>query len=282
LALPVSRAGALLFSRGYGLAELTTRRAVEPDTPFRIASLTKIFVGALFVLLARDKLVELDAPASRWLPDLPRSAEFTLRMLLRHTAGLGEYTDKPLAAIEQDARVEYDADALVAHLARTQPLYAHEPGAAWAYSNTGYTLLGVVAERATKTPIRRLLKQRVLEPAGLKQTAWDDAEARPANRAEGYGPGGNGWVKAPAVTASFIGASGALRSTAPDLCRWYDALFGGALLNALELAQMLAPATLRNGKLPARGGSEVRYGFGLRTGTASGRSVAWHTGTTAG
>jgi len=166
-------------------------------------------------------------------------------------------------------------------MARTEPRFVHEPGAGWTYSNTGYALLGVIAERAGGAPLETLLVRHVLEPAGLRETDWDSDPEGTLGRATGYGFRNGGWVRAPRVTSSYVGASGAVRSTASDLCRWLDALFSGRVLTTEELAVMAAPAQLADGRSTLRRNGSA-YGLGLWTGSADGRRVAWHAGTTAG
>jgi D-alanyl-D-alanine carboxypeptidase len=235
----------------------------------------------LFLRLARVNALSLDDPASRWLPSFPRSDEFTPRMLLNHTSGLGEYTDRPFDALVRDAEREYSSDELVAYMAAIRPLFAHEPGTRWKYSNTGYVLLGVIAEKAGRAPLATLIEQQVLAPAGLGETAWDGDPARTQGRAIGYGFRNGGWVRAPLVSTSYVGASGAIRSTARDLCKWYHALFGGEVLTQEELSALMTPARLTSGRSTlTRSGSG--YGLGLWTGRAEGRRVVWHAGTTAG
>jgi CubicO group peptidase (beta-lactamase class C family) len=281
LSLAVSRNGAIAFARGWGLSNREQGEPVTPQTLFRIASVTKTFIGALFLVLARTDALSLDDRASRWLPGFPRSGDFTLRMLLNHTSGLGEYTRRPYDDLVRDARRDYSSDELVAYMAAIRPLFAHEPGAARTYSNTGYVLLGVIAQRAGGAPLPALIERHLVAPAGLAETAWDSDPDRAQGRAIGYGFRHGGWVRAPSVSTSYIGASGAIRSTARDLCKWCDALFGGKVLTREELSAMMTPATLTGGgSTLTRGGSG--YGLGLWTGTARGRRVAWHSGSTAG
>ena len=280
LSLAVSRNGAIVFARSWGRANIEPGEAVAQETLFRIASVTKTFIGALFLRLERAGKLSLDDPASRWLPEFPRAAEFTVRMLLNHTSGLGEYTDQPLGVLVRDGEREYKSDELVAYMAAIVPLFVHEPGAAWAYSNTGYVLLGVIAERAGASQLPTLIEQHLTTPAGLRETAWDENPDTTPRRAVGYGFRKNGWVRAPAVSASYVGVSGAIRATASDLCRGYDALFGGALLTPEEVRTMTTPATLADGSsIVTRRG--VGYGLGVRTGMADGGRVFWHSGSTA-
>jgi D-alanyl-D-alanine carboxypeptidase len=279
--LAVTYQGVSVFSGAWGYSDLERREEATPATPFRIASVTKTYIGALFLRLARTGILALDDPASRWLADFPRSDAFTLRMLLNHTAGLGEYTRRPLAVLARDAEPEYSSEALVAYLSRLEPLFVGEPGAHWSYSNTGYVLLGIVAERAVGAPLSQLLREHLLVPAGLAETDWDADHDSATGRATGYGYLRGGWVRAPFVSSSYVGASGAIRSTARDVCAWYDALFGGRVLTAAELEEMLTPATLANGQpILTRAGSG--YGLGIWTGRTGRGRVVWHTGSTAG
>jgi D-alanyl-D-alanine carboxypeptidase len=242
---------------------------------------TKTFISALFLRLARSGLLSLDDPASRLLADFPRSEDFTLRMLLNHTAGLGEYTRRPFEVLARDAQPEYSNEALVAYMSRVEPLFVGEPGRHWSYSNTGYVLLGIVAERAAGTSLPQLLREQLFMPAGLADTNWDGDHGSASGRATGYGYHRGGWVRAPFVSSPYVGASGAIRSTARDLCAWFDALFSDRLLTTAELEEMLTPATLANGQpVLTRAGSG--YGLGIWTGRTRWGRVVWHGGSTAG
>jgi CubicO group peptidase (beta-lactamase class C family) len=126
-----------------------------------------------------------------------------------------------------------------------------------------------------------LIEKHLVGPAGLLETSWDTDPDGAQERAAGYGFRRGGWVRAPRASTSYVGASGAIRSTARDLCRWYEALFGGKVLTPEELRTMMMPATLADGRSTlTRSGSG--YGLGIWTGTAGGRRVAWHAGSTAG
>lgn len=274
LSVALSRGGTLAYSRSFGVADVLSGRRAEPSTPFRIASVTKPMVGALFLLLERDGLLSLADPLARWIPGFPRASEVSLRALLAHTSGLGEYTRIPLDRLTRDAARDYSADEIVERMAATRPLFAHEPGRRWDYSNTGYVLLGVVAERATGTPFGALLKRRLFEPAGLRNTAWDHPPSAVA--ASGHVWRGRRFQPIPYVSASFVGASGAVRSTAADLCAWGDALFDSRLLREGERVKLLSPV------MPPDGRRTPAYGLGVFTGEASGRRVVWHHGSTAG
>ena len=274
LSLAVVRRGRLEFSRAFGVADVASGRAMEAGTALRTASVTKPLIGALFLVLQREGKLDLDHPLARWIPEFPRASEVTLRMLLTHTSGLGEYTRIPLEQLARDAAVDYTPEQLVARMAATRPLFIHEPGTRWAYSNTGYTLLGVVAERAGGASLAELVSERLARPLGLAATAWDDPPSREA--ATGHMFTGGRWRPIPYVSGSFVGASGAIRSTPAELCRWSDALMDGKVLSGPELVALTTPGR------PTQPRDAPPYGMGVFTGRAYGRRVIFHSGNTAG
>jgi D-alanyl-D-alanine carboxypeptidase len=285
--LAVTRSGNLLFAGAWGHSNIEQEQRATPHTRFRIASVTKTYIGSLALRLAREGTLAIDEPAARWLPEFPRSDDFTLRMLLNHTAGLGEYTRRPLDELARDAGRVYSNDELVEYMASIRPLFVDEPGAAWNYSNTGYVLFGIAAERAAGASLGDLLEWHLSTPTGLRKTAWNGDHDASVERAAGYGYDGRGllrrgrWVRAPFVSSSYVGASGALRSTAGEVGVWLDALFGGEVLTLEEMEELLSPATLTSGhSFLSRGGSS--YGLGVWSGRTERGRVLWHSGSTAG
>lgn len=277
LALAVAQNGRVAFGRAYGLADVEAKRAARLVTPFCIASVTKQMIGALFLILQRTGNVRLDDPMARWLPDFPHGREISLRMLLNHTSGLADYINVPREQLVRAAAKDYSNSEIVAHLAAMQPLLSAPPGTAWSYVNTGYVLLGVIAERATNRRLDELLAVRLFRPAGLTRTSWGPPKG---SAAQGYTSGEGGWRRIPYVSTSYIGASGAIWSTVGDLCSWQTALHSGRILRTAEMAEFLAPARLLNQPEPT--GGRTHYGLGISSGQAFGRPVYWHSGNTAG
>lgn len=287
LSVAVVRDGRTLYAKGFGLANLETGTPVTPETVFRVGSLIKQFTGALLLLLQREGLLSVDDRLSRWLPDFPRANDLTLRRMLTHTSGLGNYTDARPERLTREMRVAYAQAELVEIMKRTDPLFVFEPGEGWAYSNTAYALLGVVAEKATNQPFATLLKTRVLSPLGLSRSAFDDEAEVVPGRASGYStaptaPGG--WANAPYLSMTYPGAAGSLRSTPSDLCAWHQAVLAGRLLNPAELMEWSTPGRTNAGELPTQPGPAgaparpVEYGFGIGAATIEGRRALVHTG----
>jgi CubicO group peptidase (beta-lactamase class C family) len=185
-------------------------------------------------------------------------------------------------------RIDYDAPAMLKLMESTDPLYSSEPGTRWAYSNTAFVLLGLVIETVTGKPYAETFKRRLFEPAGLNDTAVDNAADVVPHRASGYSPhpGGEGqFDNCSFISMTVPGAAGNLRSTADDLCRWHRALFAGKIVKPESLAEMVKPARLKNGALPSMPASGpataprvIEYGFGLQVEHVADHAAIGHGG----
>lgn len=269
----VFKKGAPIYSKGLGMANLETATPVAPTSVFRIGSVTKQFTAACLLQLQEAGKVSIDDKLDKYLPDFPRGSQITLRQMLNHTSGLGNYTDTGKVEIFlQRSRTDYAPDALLEAMKGTSPTYVGEAGAQWEYSNTAFVLLGLVIEKITGKPYREAFKAQLFDRAGLTRTDVDDAAEVVAGRASGYTPDAkatSGFANDSYISMTYPGGAGALRSTSEDLCRWHEALFGGRILRPESLKVMTTPALLANGQLPTQpsgpdGKREpVRYGMGL-------------------
>ena len=278
----VRRKGRTVYSRAFGSADLEHGVALTPQSPCRIGSVTKQFTAATILLLAQDGKLGLDDSLAKYVPDFPRAGDITLRRMLSHTSGLGNYTNTATrAAFIQSSRTDYDTDALVA-LLKAGEGQRFEPGAAWAYSNTAYVLLGVIIGKVAGKPYGEVMRERLFAPLGLTHTAIDDASEVLPGRAVGYSndpKAATGFRNASFISMTVPGAAGNLRSTMGDLCAWHEALLGGKVLKAESLTAMLAPALTNTDALPKNArGTEVRYGFGLGLDDVEGRKCVAHGG----
>ncbi|MEM6850752.1 MAG: serine hydrolase domain-containing protein, partial [Pseudomonadota bacterium] len=277
----------VLRSRAFGLANLETRAPTTTDTVFRIASITKQFAGASLLLLQEDGRLSLDDPLAKFFPEFPKADEISLRDLATHMSGLGSYTNAAsMEAFMQAARTDYDADAMMEALLAAEPLFVAEPGAAWHYSNTGYMLIDFVIAKASEMSFKDFVAARICGPLGLARTAVDDAADIVRGRASGYTlapDASDGFANANYISMTYAGAAGAMRSTAPELAQWARALLGGQVLTPESFAEMLKPATTRDGaapiEIPQPGKEpetprEVAYGLGVNVGLQSERGEA--------
>jgi CubicO group peptidase (beta-lactamase class C family) len=280
-AVAVSMDGRQVFSRGYGLANLETATPVGGDAVFRIGSLTKQFTAAAVLLLVQDGRLQIDDPAAKYLPELPRDDPTTLRQLLNHTSGIADYVGRP--GFERETMVPHTTDQLVAYVTAQTPLHLFPPGTQWRYSSSNYILAGAIVERVSDMPLGRFLETRIFDPLGMTQTALDDEHDVVPHRATGYDRTAHGFSNARQISMTVPFAAGAIRSTPHDLLLWTEALSHGRVLKPAALRLMTTPARLNDGSpametLPDGGRRPVSYGMGLFVGGDPARPDLWHEG----
>jgi len=269
-AVGVVKDGALVYSHGYGMADLEHNVRITPASVFYIGSLSKQFTAMAIALLAQQGKLGLDDDIRKYLPELPEyPATITIRHLLHHTSGLTEY----IAVIERvtGRPAEPTTDRDVLEIMKGERRVTARPGERFEYSNTGYTLLGLIAERAAGVPLDVFAESQIFGPLGMRSTHFHaDTRALVRNRAYAYEPvPGGGFRLAPPVPAR-LGAGGVF-TTVDDLVRWdrnfSDAKVGGQAL----IRQMTTPGTLSNG-------APIDYGFGLELHAYRGFRVVEHGG----
>lgn len=264
VSLLVMKDGKVLREKGYGYANLEHKVPVRPDTVFQSGSIGKSFTAALILLLERDGKLRLDDPIARHLPNTPPSWEkITIRHLLTHTSGLGDPYDMI------DFRKDYSDEELLALESKVALRFS--PGEKWAYSNTGYHLLGFIANRVGGKFYGDQLRERIFEPLGMGTRVISEADIVP-NRAAGYEWKGGAlrnqsWV-APRLNST---ADGSLYLTARDLLRWDQALYGDRILDARQREASFTGAQLNDG-------SKTHYGYGWFVETTKGRRHIQHGG----
>jgi CubicO group peptidase (beta-lactamase class C family) len=258
----------VVFSKGYGIADLEFNVPADADTMFRIGSITKQFTATAILRLAEREKLDVDDPLSRFLPGYPRGDEITLRHLLTHTSGVPNYTDFGPEWVEIVAR-ELSHEEMIA-LWKDRPL-DFEPGERWNYSNSGYYLLGVVIEKASGKSYADFLHDELFEPLGLERTRYDSNGEVIANRAQGYGWEDDRHWNDRLIGMSQPGAAGALISTAGDLVRWEMALVAGKAVSPASYEEMTLPFVMN-------GGRETHYGMGLGLEPVAGLPAVSHGG----
>ncbi|HJU69434.1 MAG TPA: serine hydrolase domain-containing protein [Gemmatimonadaceae bacterium] len=253
-----------------GRAELTSGRRMTSLDRFRIGSLTKPMVATVILQLADEGRLSLDDSLARFLPGiLPEADRITLRQLLNHTSGIGDYVDDPGfvdAALANPSRV-WTPQQLIA-IANGMPR-RFTPGAAdrWDYSNTNYILLGLVAEVAGDAPIAALLLTRVFEPLGMTSTYLSNSTALVAPFAQGYADlnGISNLAVGTLVSPTVAGAAGAVVSTAGDLLRFVEALAAGDLVSPAAHAARLTTVPASRLRYPGESFDNA-YGLGVLVG----------------
>ncbi|UKD51151.1 beta-lactamase family protein [Amycolatopsis sp. FU40] len=254
-----------------GVSELDSRKPLSPTGRFRIGSTTKSFVATVTMQLVAEHRLGLDTPVERYLPGLlPRGNEITVRMLLQHTSGLYNYLRTISLASTDLEKVRYQhfsPEQLVA-IATAQPL-DFPPGSKYSYSNTNYTVLGMLIERTTGHAWGDEVAKRILRPLGMHDTTVPGDRTRiPGRHAHGYQEMNGKLVDVSELNPSVAGAAGEIISTTADLDKFVEALATGRLVPPALLGQMTTPRSAID-----------EYGLGLQTRTTPcGIPVFGHTG----
>ena len=270
-AVLVSRNGKTVFEKGYGYASIENGARVAPETRFRIGSVTKQFTAAAILRLQEEGRLSVDDHLSKFIPGYPRGGEVTLRHLLTHTSGIHSFTDKP-EFLETVTTPIKSADDFIRSF-ENDP-YDFAPGTKWSYDNSGYFLLGYIVEKVSGQPYGDFLRAHFFEPLGMKDTGVYRNADPPAHDSTGYSQDGASVRKARNWDMSRAGGAGILYSTAPDLARWNEGLFGGHVLSRASLDAAWSPVNPVSTKEPANDG----YGFGWALDTFRGLREIHHGG----
>ncbi len=252
----VASRGQIIHLETYGMANVELSVPVTDSTVFEIGSISKQFASAAAMLLVQEDRLGLDAPIHQYLSNLPSEwLGVTVRHLLTHTSGIPDYEEIRTYDVYRFRLTPEE----VIQIAHSRPM-DFEPGTGWFYSNTGYFLLSMIIERIEGHPLGHVLESRIFGPLGMTQTRMADPEAIIRHRASGY------WVnkigelinRNPTETSSTLGAGGIL-SSAHDLAKWDEALYGDQLLSAESKATMWTPTVLPNGD-----NTGYAFGWGVR------------------
>ena len=152
--------GEITYAKAFGLANVAENRAADAATRYAIGSVSKQFTSAALLLLAEQRKISLDDKVAKYLPDLTRAREVTIRELLSHTSGYEDYA--PQDYIIPDWTRATTPQAILDHWAR-KPLN-FDPGTQWQYSNTNFVLAGEIFERVSGQPLVAFLREHLLGP----------------------------------------------------------------------------------------------------------------------
>lgn len=260
----IAEQGNVLFEKSYGLANEITQQKLNTQTVFELASVSKQFTAMGIVLLAKQGKLNYDDKMSKFIPELSFYGDITIRQLLHHTSGLPDYMelfeknwDKTKFAVNQD---------IVNLMAMHKPAVLFQPNEKYEYSNTGYALLGLIIEKASKKSFPNYLKDNIFTPLKMKNTLVYRSRFAPQkidNYALGYVTDSLGRK---VLTDSFgktfytyyldgIVGDGMVNSTLGDLLLWDRALYTDQLITAADKELLFNAIKTTNG-------AETNYGFG--------------------
>jgi len=254
-----------LWSGASGVADRASGAPVRAQTPFAIASVSKLLVAALAVKLAEQGRLGLDEPVSRWFPRWPNADQITVRELLNQTSGLTDDDQAAVRAVFDRPRSVWSVGRIRRAL-RVVPEPLSDPGIKWRYSNLNYLLVGLVIERATRATVADELRRQILDPLQLRDVVLQPQQQPPAAAAHAYEKldgdrpsrdlsAGSRLRPFNSIGSALWTAAGMVAS-APSLARLGDALLRGSLLAPASRAQLLDTVA-------ADGTMYASYGLGI-------------------
>jgi len=298
LAVLVKKEGTVLFEKGYGLRRIKARAPITPHTDFRLASVTKQFTAMSVMLLERDGKLRYESTLAEIFPDFPAYGKaITIRHLLTHTSGLPDYED----LMDQEEKshgkrwspAHQIQDEEVLALLEKQTRGKFTPGTSWAYSNSGYVVLGLIVAKASGVSYPEFLKRRIFDPLHMQNTlAYQRGSKEIPHRAFGHSREQGKLILSDQSSTSATLGDGGVYSNLEDLSKWDEALGKHTLLSATKMQAALTPVKLADGREPhwpaqpdgdnLAPGKPVSYGFGWFLDSYPGHPRMWHSGTTIG
>jgi CubicO group peptidase (beta-lactamase class C family) len=261
-----------------GVANVEWQTPVDASTVFEIGSVSKQFAAASILLLAEDGKLSIDDNISKYLTNTPPSwANIKIRHLLSHTSGIRNYDGLDGFELRQHLTQAQFIQKLAG-----QPL-TFQPGESWAYSNSGYNLLGYIVENVSGKSYWDFLRERIFTPLSMTNTSHRESWLVIPHRADGY-VYSNGTYLNRDYDLTDLFAAGSIVSTMPDLAKWDAALTHNLLLKESSKQLWWAPAKLNNGQPVQRDrhGGTGSYGFAWFLNTVSGHQNIGHSGITSG
>jgi CubicO group peptidase (beta-lactamase class C family) len=281
----IAEKGIVLFKKSYGYADEETKRKLNTETVFELASVSKQFTAMSIVLLQKQGKLSYDDALQKYVPELNFYKPITIRNLLLHTSGLPDYME--LFTEHWDKSKFATNQNIVELFAKHQPKALFQPNEKFEYSNTGYALLGLIIEKVSKQSFGDYLKAAIFKPLQMNHTQVYRSRYQPEviqNYANGYVlDEKNNKVKPDTFGKEFytyyldgIVGDGMVNSTLDDLLKWDRALYSHQLVQDADKELLFSSVKTLDGR-------NTNYGFGwvISQHPKYGKSVS-HTGSWAG
>jgi CubicO group peptidase (beta-lactamase class C family) len=272
ISVAVVQDGELVWSAGFGMADLENFVPATPSTLFRLGSISKPITATAILQLSEGGKLELDAEVQKYCPAFPKKEwPITTRELLGHLGGIRHYNPDGKGDIPDDSAKHFASMEESLQIFASDPLVA-KPGTKFHYSTYGYTVLGCVLEGAASEKYVDYVKERVFEPAGMAETQADNFFAVVQHRSRWYHKDKSGVVQnAGVLDSSYKIPGGGLISSADDMARFEIAIMTNKLLKPATRDLMWTPQKVADG-------SQNGYALGWGTQKKYGLALVEHTG----
>lgn len=270
--IAIVQAGTITYLQAYGDGRIEPRTPALPSMRYSIGSISKQFTATAMLLLAEQGKLSIDDPVSRFVPNLTRGNEVTIRELLSHTSGYQDYW--PQDYVPPFMLQLVTADKILDLWAR-KPL-DFDPATQWQYSNTNFVIAGLIVEKASGEPLLQFLSEHIFTPLGMKSVMNIDQNRLNETDATGYLRYALGPPRlAPKEGKGWLFAAGELAMPAEDLAKWDIGMINQTVLRPASYAEMEKEVVLRNGL-------GTRYGLGVDVRQEFGQRVIEHGGEVSG
>ena len=274
-AVMVISSGQVVHQKGYGFADLAELKPITATTTFDLASVSKQFTTMAIMMLAERGKLSYDDTITKFFPELPEYAKsVTVKHLMTHTSGIPDYMSAFRANPSAYSK-EPTSREVIAMLSQI-PKPDFVVGSKYEYSNSGYVVLGQIAEKAAGEPLPVFMKREIFDRIGMSGTILSDQVMAPvANRAISYSAKGKTFVNADYSPLNRIYGDGNVNTSLADMFKWDQALYTDTLVKQATLAPAFEPMLLTNGQWS-------QYGFGWRLAKVKGKQAYLHGGSWAG
>ena len=247
--------GKAYYTGQAGFSDAAAEKAPDHDTMFRMYSLTKGMTQILAAVLVEQGVLDLDAPISDYVPDLPETVRpITSRQLMANKGGIRHYKSNQEWFELSQQHCDTPEDALESFL--SDPLIA-EPGTKVSYSSFGYVLLSHVLERAAGQPFKQLMQEHIWKRSGVERIEMDDPEHNTiTNISTYYEPADDGYLVAPFIDNSCKFGGGAINATPTAMARIFSDFYQ-AKLTSRKTLESIVPATTKAQETISFGGEGV-------------------------
>ncbi len=270
--IAIVKDGQIVYTKAYGDARLDPKTPATPQMRYSIGSISKQFTAFAILLLQEQGKLSLDDKVAKFIPDLTRANEVTIRQLLSHTSGYQDFwpQDYVMPMMMQPTTAQKILDMWA-----RKPL-DFDPGTKWQYSNTNYVIAGVIIEKVARMPLLRFLQEKVFTPLGMTSVSDTDQAKLGDTDPAGYLRYALGPLRpAPKEGKGWMFAAGELAMPAADLAKWDISIMDQKLLKPSSYREFGTDVLLKNGL-------STHYGLGVDVNTQAGHRALSHGGEVSG
>jgi CubicO group peptidase (beta-lactamase class C family) len=270
--IAIVKDGQVVYVKAYGDARLDPKTPATPQMRYSIGSISKQFTAAAILLLQEQGKLSLDDKVAKFIPDLTRANEVTIRQLLSHTSGYQDYwpQDYVMPPMMQPTTAQKILDGWA-----RKPL-DFDPGTKWQYSNTNFVIAGVIIEKVARMPLLQFLQEKVFTPLGMKSVSDTDQAKLGDTDPTGYLRYALGPLRpAPKEGKGWMFAAGELAMPAAELAKWDLSIIDQKLLKPASYREFARDTLLKNGL-------STHYGLGVDVSSQAGHRALSHGGEVSG